>query len=80
MCEAEEKHGDSCPELSTEATAYSFMPRQARLYTSVRPLAGATRLAGFFKNTVSYTQNSMTRLDGIITGEGASLSLLSCKH
>ena len=55
MCEAEEKHGDSCPELSTEATAYSFMPRQARLYISVRPLAGATRMTGFFKKTVLYT-------------------------
>jgi len=55
MCEAEEKHGDSCPELSTEVTAYSFMPRQARLYILVRPLTGATRLAGFFNKTVLYT-------------------------
>jgi hypothetical protein len=49
MCKAEEKHGGKLSRTFHEATAYSFRPRQARLYTPIRPFGGANRADRSFR-------------------------------
>lgn len=49
MCKAEEKHGGKLSRTFHEATAYSFRPRQARLYTPIRPFGGPIGLTAVSK-------------------------------